>query len=89
MAVYHCNGKIVLMSRYLILQGLKLTDSEKAVLRAVEEQKMGRHASKIARSAGVPGTTAIHTLEKLVRWKLVRKIRMEKHWTWLNNKMLK
>jgi len=77
------------MSRLIVITGLNLNTREKAVLKAVENQKMGRNASKIAREAGIPRTTALYILEKLAKWKLVKKIRLEKHWIWLCGRTLK
>ena len=74
------------MNKLLIITALRLSNREKAILNVIKEQKIATHASKIAASANIPRTTAIYILEKLARWKLIRKIRSGKHWVWLDQR---
>ena len=74
------------MNKLLIMTALRLSNREKAILNIIKEQKIANHASKIATSARIPRTTAIYILEKLARWKLIRKIRSGKHWVWLDQR---
>jgi len=74
------------LPEYAILAALELNTSEMAILHAVENQKMAGHTAKIARAAGVPPTTAAYSLEKLLRWNLVRKIQTQKRRFWIRNK---
>jgi predicted transcriptional regulator len=71
------------MQKNEIIKALELSENEKAILIAVKEQRIAKNASMIARFANLSRTAALHTLEKLAKWKLVRKIRSGKHWVWL------
>ncbi len=75
--------------RYALIETLRLSPSEKAILKAVEARKMAGTAADISRSAGTPRTSTIHTLRKLAKWKLIKEMRNDKHTRWLNNRWLK
>jgi len=77
------------MSKYIILNTLTLSDSEKAILHVLEKHKMAERAATIAREAGTPRTTTIHTLKKLTKWKLARIVHQETHDRWIYNRNLR
>jgi len=74
--------------KYIILNSLKLSKNEKAVLDVLEKQKLGQNVSKIAASARVPRTTSIYILRKLERWKIARRVKIGKRHHWVYNKII-
>lgn len=74
--------------KYILYNALKLSKNERAVIATLEKQKMARNATDIARKAGIPRTTTIYILNKLLLWRIVKKVKTEKHTHWMYSKQL-
>lgn len=72
-----------------IIDFLELSDSEKKILKVLEGYSMARRVAAIARLAGTPRTTTIHTLKKLTRYKLAIAIDCRTHVRWRYNRSLR
>ena len=77
-----------LISKLEIIKSLDLSESELSILKVLEGSQMARRVSSVARLAGTPRTTTLHTLKKLTKWKLLKAIHHETHDRWLYNRYL-
>ena len=76
-------------TKYVLLNVLNLSDSEKSILKVLEEHKMAQRLAAVARKAGTPRTTTLHTLKKLTKWKLAKMVHCETHDRWMHNRNLR